>query len=393
MGFSLPRIAAVGLSTLLVLVGMFIVRAPQASALDLPLLKPRPAPAPAVAPVHKPISSDPGGPARGTVIMVHAGGWAGHDAHAQGLLLDSPGDIFRARGWRVVSIDYHEGTAGLQDVLDAVGAELARRTGNGPLCLYGESSGAHLALVAAARMRSINCVIGLGTPTDLPSYQAEAVVAGDDRIRVVAYQMARFFGNTPETMAPWNLVALAPRIQADVLLLQESDDQIVSAQHRERFRAVRPTTQVVELEAGDTAFMHGTVSAAGRSRYAAAIGSFADRVVAARNAERSAARTGCSKVGRSVREIDRPELFGALRCLARKDGTARREGNGSWSRTSVRMYGEVNAARLWSQLRRTVSGRRALVAADKRRAQLTLHASERSQIILRALKRSAQRSG
>ena len=62
------------------------------------------------------------------------------------------------------------GQAGLQDVLDAAGSELARIGDNGPVCIYGESAGAHLALVAAERLRAIDCVIGLGTPTDLPLY-------------------------------------------------------------------------------------------------------------------------------------------------------------------------------------------------------------------------------
>ena len=44
------------------------------------------------------------------MILVHAGGWAGHDGYAQSELLKNPGDLFLARGWRVVSIDYEEGT-------------------------------------------------------------------------------------------------------------------------------------------------------------------------------------------------------------------------------------------------------------------------------------------
>ena len=125
-------------------------------------------------PVPAPITADPAGPARATMVMVHAGGWAGHDARAQELLMRSPGALLRERGWRVVSIDYEAGTEGLRDVLDTVRSELARGTSNGPLCVYGESSGAHLALVAAAQVKEIDCVIGLGAPTDLPEYEATA---------------------------------------------------------------------------------------------------------------------------------------------------------------------------------------------------------------------------
>ena len=168
------RILRLVFIALLALAGLFGTHPAQAAAAPVSrssLLKPKPKPVPVIAPVAEPISADPAGPARGTMILVHAGGWAGHDAHAQKLLMDRPGDLLLARGWRVVSIDYEEGTAGLQDVLNAAGNELARKSTDGPVCIYGESSGAHLALVAAQRLRAIDCVIGLGTPTDLPLYE------------------------------------------------------------------------------------------------------------------------------------------------------------------------------------------------------------------------------
>jgi acetyl esterase/lipase len=375
-------------------VGLFGLHAPQADAalpFRLPsLFQPKPKPVPVIPPVAAPMTSDPaGGVAQGTVIMVHAGGWAGHDGHAQEQLMTSPGNLFRERGWRVVSIDYDDGVDGLQDVLDAAGAELARGTGDGPLCIYGESSGAHLALVAAARLRAVDCVIGLGTPTDLSLYEAEGSVSSDARVRQVAGQITKFFGTTMEQTAPWNLVSLASSIHADVLLIHEADDTVVPPIHALRFQAARPTTQVVALEPGDpndpsTDFMHSTVSAIGRQHYESAIGAFADRAVAAREAERSATRTGCSLVNRSLGEIGLPGLQTGLRCLARKDAEALRAGTGGWQQTSVKMRGEVNAARIWSDLRGTRSGRRALAAAAERRAKVLVQTSDRSRVTLRA---------
>ena len=362
----------------------------QASAASLlDLLKPKPA-VKVIAPVAGPAAEDPAGMTpRGTMLMVHAGGWAGHDAHAQGLLMDRPGDMLVARGWRVVSIDYNEGTQGLQDVLNVAGDELARKSSDGPLCIYGESAGAHLALVAAARLRAIDCVIGIGTPTDLPLYQSQAAISPDARIRLVASQITRFFGNTLEQIAPWNLVSLAPSIHADVLLMHEADDSVVSALHDARFQAVRPTTQTVELEAGSpgassSSFMHGTVSETGRAQYGAAIGSFADRAVAAREAERNAAASQCSAVSRSLAEVGVTRLKSALLCLARSDSAARSARTAGWQRTRVAMRGEVNAARVWSALRSTKSGRSALSAAARRRATVTVRAGGRSEIILRS---------
>ena len=282
-----------------------------------------------------------------------------------------------------------EGQAGLQDVLDAAGSEIARIGDNGPVCIYGESAGAHLALVAAERLRAIDCVVGLGTPTDLPLYTTEAATSLDARLKLVASQITRLFGATLDALAPWNLVSLAPRIHSDVLLVREGDDDIVSAEHDARFRAARPTTQTLSLEAGNrddpaTTFVHGTASEAGRGQYASAIGAFADRAVAAHAAERIGARTGCSGVGRSLAEVGLSGLRASLRCLASRDGAAKRAASRSWRRTSVTLRGEVNAARVWSSLRSSKGGRRALAAAARRRAQVTVSTGERSRVVLRA---------
>ncbi|MBW3653599.1 MAG: hypothetical protein KY433_08405 [Actinobacteria bacterium] len=202
-------------------------------------------------------------------------------------------------------------------------------------------------------------------------------------------QIMRLFGTTAETTAAWNLVALAPSIHADVMLLHEADDELVTASHVQRFRAARPTTQLVELAAGDPAdprtdFLHGTVSDVGRGQYMSGVGSFADRAVGARAAERAAARLGCRHSARSVAETGVKGLQRALRCLARKDARALPSKTGSWRRSGVNLRGEVNAARVWSQLRSKSSGKRALVAAARGRARMIVRAGDRSRVILRA---------
>jgi acetyl esterase/lipase len=377
---------------LLTLCALFALHAAQAQAalpFKLPTLKPKAPPTPVIQPVQAPISADPATPARGTMILVHAGGWAGHDGYAQNELFKNPGDLFLARGWRVVSIDYDEGPNGLQDLLNVAGSELARRTSDGPLCIYGESSGAHLAVMAAARLRAIDCVIGVGTPTDLYQYTVEASVSSDDRVKLVSGQILRLFGNAPDTLAPWNLVALAPSIRADVTLVHETDDELVTPSHAQRFQAARPTTQVIELQPGDpndpaTDFMHGTVSDVGRGQYMSGIGAFADRAVTSRAAERDAARTGCAQVSRSVAQTGPKGLQDALRCLARKAARTLPSSTGGWRETSVKLRGEVNAARVWAYLRSTSNGRRALAAARNRRAKVNVRTGDRSRGIQRA---------
>ncbi len=373
-----------------VLVAALGAHAAPARALSLAdLLDPPPPPPPVIAPVADKLTRDPAdGIVRGTVILVHAGGWAGHDANAQRLLFEHPGDVFSERGWRVVSVDYDEGTAGLQDIMSAVGEELARGTSPGPVCLYGESAGGQLALVAAARMRSVDCVIGLGTPTDLALYESDATASANAQVRLIGSRMSSFFGATPEAIAPWDPVALASSIRADVLLVSEADDVFVAAAHAQRFTAARPTTQTVVLDPGDpadpsTAFVHGTVSATGRAQYDAALGSFADRLVAANQADRDATALGCPRVTRTLLETSLASVATAVECLARRDAEARQPFDRQWRRTSIRLRGEVDAARIWARLRTSTAGRRALAAAAKDRASLAIAVSDRSRITLR----------
>jgi len=392
-----PRSARYALAALLTLSGSLCVVASGAAgstevrdrevsvavrAVDLPLLTPRPGQA-VIAPVAAPAISDPAGTVRGTMIMVHAGGWAGHDEYAQDLLMQRPGQQLLARGWRIVSLDYEEGTAGLQDVLNATGSELARRTSGGPVCLYGESAGGHLALVAASRLRAIDCVIALGPPTDLSLYQVEAAGSADGRLALVAYQISRFFGTTDAENAPWDPASLAPRIQTDVLLFHEDDDAIVSPQHNLNFAADRTTTQSTHLAAGGDGdgFVHGTVSASGREVYRSAISAFSERAITSRRGESRAAKLRCKRANRTAREITISKLRAALRCLARNDKTGPARSD-RWRKTSFRVQGELSAARIWARLRTTTSGRRALAAAAADRVKLTVRVANRSRVIL-----------
>src|SRR5688572_28374720 len=95
---------------------------------------------------------------RGTMIMVHGGGWTGSAPVSQKALMTMPGETLTQRNWRIVSVDYKAGAGGLQDVIDVAGAELSKPTG-GLLCIYGESAGAQMALVAASRVSGVDCVI------------------------------------------------------------------------------------------------------------------------------------------------------------------------------------------------------------------------------------------
>ena len=326
---------------------------------------------------------------RGTVVLIHGGGWMGHDVRGRDHLVDEPGAGLVTRGWRVVSIDYEEDRRGLRDVLRAVDRELARTTAHGPLCLYGESAGGHLALVAAARRRRVGCVIALGAPTDLVRYEADAAASSDPDVRALGERMASLFGTTAAELRRWNPVALTPSLRADVLLLHERGDPLITLSQVTRFQRARPTTQSRELQAADppekSAMLgHAPVSERGRVRYYTAIGSLLSRAIADRFAERRAARTGCANVRQAMAENRvHPAIGGALRCLARR--TARPGPSASrWRQTRLTMRGELNAARIWACLRETRSGRDALAALARGDATITARRAQRSRVTVRA---------
>lgn len=114
------------------------------------------------------------------------------------------------------------------------------------------------------------------------------------------------------------------------------------------------------------------------------IGSFVDRSAEARAAEREAARTGCSQVNRSVAQTGPKGLQSALRCLARKEARRLPPDSGGWRETTVNLRGKISASRVWSYLRRTRNGDRALAAAAKRRVRIIVRSGDRSRVILRA---------
>lgn len=333
------------------------------------------------------IVQSPAGNVRGTMVMVHGGGWAGPAATSQNALMTMPGETLRARGWRTVSVDYRAGSDGLEDVIDATRAELALPTG-GLLCLYGESAGGQLALDVAAKVAGVDCVIAFAPPDDFEAYQAEVRASHDPDRTVIANQMAGVWGQTPGERASNDPIKLVSSITADVLLLREADDPLIPIEQIDNFVAARPTTQRVELQSSagfdlSQFYLHGTMSEAGRDQYRAAIGSFVDRAAASYEAEREAMRTGCKGVTRSVSQAGVARLQSALRCLARDDAKARKAGAAQARTTSRRVRGEVNAARAWGVLRTSRSGQRALAALAAGRARTTVRSGSPTTVTLR----------
>jgi hypothetical protein len=364
--------------------GLLSIAATGLAGLLSPIIGPS-TPPPAATPTPALVGA-PASAAHGTMLMVHGGGWTGPGPKAQAALMTMPGETLSARSWRIVSVDYHYGSAGLQDVIDAAGAELAQPAG-GPLCIYGESAGAQLALVAAARVNGVDCVVAMGPPADFETYQAEVRASNDSGRQIIAAQMAAVWGQTPEERAPNDPVKLAKSIRGDVLIMREADDTLIPIEQVENFVAARPTTERAELQSAPGSdlsqfYLHGTLSDAGRAQYRATLGAFVDRATAADAAETAATRTGCKGVTKSVTQGGVSRVQSALRCLARNDSLARKAGAKGAKTFSRRVRGEVNAARTWNLLRASTSGRRALAALAAGRAKTMVREGNPNRVTL-----------
>ncbi len=352
-----------------------------------PILGPsKPPPAPPLLPAASIVESAAGS-IKGTMVIIHGGGWGGPAPTTQKALSVMPGVTFRDHGWRTVTVDYHAGSDGLADVIDATQAELALPTG-GLLCLYGESAGAQFALDVAAKVAGVDCVIGFGPPADFETYMSEVQTSHDPNRTFIANQIGGVWGQTPDARASNDPIKLVGQIRSDVLLLRETDDPLIPIAQIDNFVAARPTTERIELESTvgfdlSGFYLHGTMSPAGLAQYRAAIGSFVDRAAASYKAERTARKTHCDGVLRSVSQAGAPKVVSALRCLARHDSKAKKAGAKRARTTTRRIDGEVNAARAWSRLRASTSGRRALAALAAGRAKVTVRSGSPTTVTLR----------
>lgn len=108
---------------------------------------------------------------KGVVMVIHGGGWQGIDSKPDGQLSDA--DIlmahfigqFQSWGYRTHNFAFRDGRA-LEDTYAAV-RKLNKQNPKRPLCIFGGSSGGHLALMASIKLRDkVDCVISVGAPID-----------------------------------------------------------------------------------------------------------------------------------------------------------------------------------------------------------------------------------
>jgi acetyl esterase/lipase len=201
----------------------------------------------------------PDGPIRGVVIGIHGGAWYGVGRR---LSLQVRPDLerWRRQGWLGLIVDYPPGGAAPASVLKAYDEVRARYGAGMPVCLYGESAGAHLALMVAAARPDVACVETAGAPTDL-----EAI---DPRPGGPAAHAARNARHAFPDAAGASPIHAADRIHARLLLTHLRTDPVIGVEQSERMAAAVPGARLLVLEPGPVGWIHGGVSAASQARVA-----------------------------------------------------------------------------------------------------------------------------
>ncbi|MCW3065949.1 MAG: hypothetical protein JWN32_3121, partial [Solirubrobacterales bacterium] len=231
--------------------------------------------------------------------------------------------------YRVLSLDYAKGTAGLSDVERQVRAALATHPTQGPLCLYGESAGAHLALLAARDIGRVDCVVAAGTPADFETWPAEAEAQG------LAGSLGVFLSTVVPTFGPpgprnliWQPAAQARRIRADVLLVRQADDLVVPARQTADYRAADPTARewVAAAAPADSApipWMHGTLSSPAAAELPRVLRRAVEAAGRTRAQLRAAHLPACRAATTSVLTMTPAAVDRAVGCLAGARGPRR----------------------------------------------------------------------
>jgi acetyl esterase/lipase len=218
-------------------------------------------------------------PARGTVLLLHGGGWHGDLGAAADELMSATIEALTGWGYDVANLGYRGGEDSLRDAGAAFESLRARTGAEEPLCIYGTSAGGQLALLVAAREGAdVDCVVDLLGPPDLEDFGARPRSSAGERLAREAFGPGRLaalspINNTSRTHAPV-LVGATP---CDVFTPIAAQRRLASG-----LRAANPDSQLVVIAPGnDVDLEHCDVDGESFQRFQATTRSFLNSVAPA----------------------------------------------------------------------------------------------------------------
>jgi acetyl esterase/lipase len=203
---------------------------------------------------------DPVGAPRGTVLLIHGGGWQDDRGKQSPRYYDATLALtLRAEGWRVVNIGYTQGyrptgapdpTPMLRDVVAFY--DQIRSAFGGPVCADGQSAGGHLAAMLAVERPTLTCAVLDAAPTDLPSLlpksNAQNFIKGT-------------FGTDPSTLAHWSPARdWRSTIHTPVYATFAANDPTVPPQQGAIFKGADPKANVDTVPGGTFYWLHSLVN-------------------------------------------------------------------------------------------------------------------------------------
>jgi dienelactone hydrolase len=184
-------------------------------------------------------------PQRAHILLIHGGSWyrVGPRAVAR-VAAAAP----RLRSWGYVThvVRYRARRRAFPDVLAAYD-RLRRRVGvSTPICAYGSSAGAQMALMLAIRRPAVACVISQAAPTEL------------ERLPQSLRRRARdAFGRHLARWSPASYRLLTP-----ALLEQADTDRVVPFRELGAMHRAAPHSRTLALAAGSAPWIHARVDSA-----------------------------------------------------------------------------------------------------------------------------------
>ncbi len=178
---------------------------------------------------------------KGVVLVISGGGWRSYPGPEADQIMSLFIGDFQARGYRTFNLAFRQGRV-LQDTYAAV-EHLKKRFPTRPLCVFGGSSGGHLALMAGIdRADLVDCVIDIGGPIDFLRPEPDRI--GSTMIRDRA---AEIFG--AENLRKVSPLYRAQKIDAATLVISAECDIYTSiGRQREMAEKIR-RSKVMPLRA------------------------------------------------------------------------------------------------------------------------------------------------